>query len=437
MSVQRSGKIVIGGAGLVGGVSRDFAVVRCLENGTLDPTFGTAGTAITDISGAYNEQVYAMVQGPDDSILLGGYYRDDIAMVRYLPEGTLDPSFGNGGKVFTTGSLATDKQINALALLGDGRIIAVGESTGSNNTDVVVARYSSNGQPDSTFGTGGRTYTAIGSGTTPDRANSVAVQTDGKIIAGGTSGTQFLVLRYTTAGLLDPSFGTAGVVTIGFPGATHKGTGLVLQADGKIIITGTVRANARNYFGLVRFDRTGALDPSFGSGGGRLTALSGGHDNAYTVTLQSDGKLLMGGSAGLEGNQSMAAIRYDMSPPLPLPQWRDLHFGTTENAGNAANNFDADGDGLINLLEYAFGQIPTQAGSCAVPEGKFIGGNLVSSFAAPSTVTGITYAAEWSPAMNAESWLPVNNTGNTRFLNFSVAPGGHPKVFLRWRISIP
>lgn len=437
VAVQSSGKIVLGGAGLVKGVNREFAVVRCLKDGTLDPSFGNGGTSTTAISGHYDEQVYAMARHSDDSILLGGYYRDDLAMVRFLPDGTLDSSFGNEGKVFTPDSSVTDKQINALAIMSDGRIVAAGQSAGNNNTDVLVARFLSNGFPDVGFGTAGRTYTAAGPGRTGDVANSVAVLADGKVLAGGTSGGKFLLLRYTSGGVLDSSFGNSGIATIGFPGAEQKGTGLVVQPDGKIILTGTVSANARNYFAAVRFDANGLADSTFGSGGGIVTALTSGSENAYAAALQSDGKLLIAGSGGLEGNQSMAAVRYETMGTQTLAQWRKFHFGNSDNSGTAANDSDADRDGLINLLEYAFGQSPTLASSCAVPEGGIIGGNFVSTFTAPSTVTDITYAAEWSPTITAGSWQPLSDTGSGSVHTFSMPTDGHTELYLRWRITTP
>jgi len=432
---QSSGRIVIGGAGLINGGNRDFTVVGCLANGTLDTSFGTGGTTTTDISDGYNDHVYAMFRHTDDTILLGGYYRDDFAMVRYLPNGALDPGFGAGGKVFTPGSAAADKEIHALAVMSDGRIVAAGQSTGSNNLDVVVARYLSNGTPD-TFGTAGRTYTAVGAGNTSDVANCVAVLPDGKVLVGGTSGGDFMILRYTSGGVLDTGFDTDGIVTIGFPGATQKGTGLVVQSDGRIIITGTVTANARNYFAAVRFTADGALDATFGTGGGIATAITAGTDNAYAALLQPDGKLILAGSGGL-ASQSMAALRYETGGVQTLAQWRMAYFGTSDNAGNAANDFDADRDGLVNLLEYAFGQHPLAGSSRTVPEAMVSGGNLVSTFTSPSTVTGITYAAEWSTSLTTESWQPVGNTGSGSVHTFSVPMSGRSKLYLRWRITAP
>jgi uncharacterized delta-60 repeat protein len=362
VAVQSTGRIVLGGAGLVGGVSRDFAVVRCLENGTLDTSFGSNGVTTTDIAGAYNEQVYAMARHTDDTIVLGGDHRNDFAMVRYLPNGALDTGFGTGGKVFTPGGSNTARQINALAIMSDGRIVVAGKTRNGNDDDVAVARYLSDGTPDGSFGTGGRTYTALEPGDTNDVANCVALQADGKVLAGGTSDTEFLLLRYTLGGILDTTFGTDGIVLLAFGGATQKGTGLAVQSDGKIILTGTVQFGGRDYFAAVRFLADGSLDTTF---------------------------------------------------------------------------FDADKDDLVNLLEYAFGQNPTLPSSRTVPQGQVVGGNFVSTFTAPSTVTGITYAAEWSTSMTAASWQPVSNSGTGNVHTFSVPMSGRAKLFLRWKITAP
>src|SRR5437763_533641 len=128
------------------------------------------------------------------------------------------------------------------------------------------------GLPDPTFGTNGVVTTALGS--SHSYANSLAIQSNGKIIAAGyasysQTGPDFALVRYTANGKLDSTFGSGGVVTTDFGGADH-GAGLVLQGDGKLVVAGvTMPPNGAgpDMVALARYNANGSLDASFGSGG--------------------------------------------------------------------------------------------------------------------------------------------------------------------------
>lgn len=437
IAVQSDGKIIVGGAGLPGGGSRDFAVARCLANGTLDPAFNSGAVLTTDINGGFNDQVWAMAVQTDGKIILAGSHRTNLAMVRYLSTGALDPNFGTGGKVFTAASTATEQQINALTVMADGRIVAAGQSRTGSNTDVLVARFLANGTPDATFAGTGKATAPLGAGNVSDIANAVAVQPDGKVVVVGTTGDDFLLMRFTTGGILDNTFaGGAGAIPLGFTNGTEIGTGVIVQADGNIIVTGSTRISGRDYFAAMRLVPAGnALDPAFGAGGGFATGISTGSDTARTALLQPDGKLLLAGAAGNPAaTRDFGVARFETTAPLTLATWRQQHFGTTANTGDAANDADPDKDGLVNLLEYAFGQNPKQTASRTLPPVQVTGGNLTTTFTAPS-LTGITYAAEWSPTMTAGTWQNITDTGSGPVHTFNVPVAGKTKVYLRWRIT--
>lgn len=428
------GKILVGGSGVVDGASRDFAAMRLLPGGGLDPDYGTGGLVTTDISGGFNEHVHCMAVDSGGRAILAGYHRGNFALVRYTATGALDPSFGTGGKVFSS-TMGPDQQANAIALQSDGKIIIAGHSLTGSNTDFVVARYLENGTPDPDFGGGGKTITPVGLGNISDVANAVAILPGGKILVAGTTNNDYVVLRYTAAGVLDTDFGSGGGFITGFTGATDAGYGLAVQNDGKILVAGTSHINARDYFGMFRFTPEGGLDGSFINGGGTLTPITTGSDSARAIALQSDGKILLAGYGGALDDKDFAVARFESAVSLTLPAWRQFHFGTTANSGNAANDFDFDKDGLVNLLEYAFGQDPTKASSRTVPSGEVIGGNFVSTFTAPSGTTGITYAAEWSPTMAAGTWTPLTDTGNGSVHTFSVPMSGRTKLYVRWKVT--
>ncbi len=119
-----------------------------------------------------------------------------------------------------------------------------------------------------------------------------------------------------------------------------------------------------------------------------------------------------------------------------LQAWRQSWFGTGENSGMAANLFDFDRDGLVNLLEYAFGLVPTSGSSCQTPQGQWIGGNFVISFAPPAGVAAVVvYGAEWSATMASGDWHAITDTG-TGGQHVFIAPGSPGgKMFVRLTVS--
>src|SRR5262249_53663986 len=137
-------------------------------------------------------------------------------------------------------------EINGIALQSDGTILAVGRS----GTDVALARYMPDGSLDATFGSGGRVVTNLGS---TDVARAVAVQSDGKIVIAGASGGDFALVRYTTDGSLDTSFGAGGTVLTDFGGGTDLARGLVLQPDGKIVAVGRTQLGSTVQFAVARY----------------------------------------------------------------------------------------------------------------------------------------------------------------------------------------
>lgn len=303
VALQADGKIVAaGGSGL--SVVDDpplsqFILVRYNSNGSLDSTFDQDGKVITPIG--VSSTANAMAIQPDNKILAAGIthpsegYNPQFALVRYRSNGSLDPNFGNGGKVTTDFSSGTDSA-QGVAILANGDIVAVGTS----NDDFALARYRSNGSLNPNFGNGGKVTTDFNNGT--DSAHGVAIQADGKIVVAGTSNDDFALARYDSdEGSLDPTFGNGGKVTTDFNNGTDSARGVAIQADGKIVVAGT----SNNDFALARYDSEGNLDASFGNGGKVITPLKG-IDTAYAVGLQSDRRIVAAG----ESNGDFALVRY-------------------------------------------------------------------------------------------------------------------------------
>jgi uncharacterized delta-60 repeat protein len=274
--------------------------------------------------------------------------------VRYLlSAGQLDPTFGSGGQVIT--SLSGFDRVEGIRILGDGNIIAAGESVvGPGFGAFSLAHYRPDGSLDSTFGVNGAVTNSLGAGA---RVRRVAFQPDGKVLAvgDGLSGAFHPTLfRFNADGTVDPSFGIGGQVTSLFgPSATPNG--LAVQADGKIIEVGVVNNEANHTlvdFAVARRNLDGSLDSSFGTGGVVLTDIASNvfetaDDFPTTVALQCDGKIVVAGESGRSLSFS-AIVRYNTDGTL------DSGFGAggkvTFELGSSAQSqaihsigFQADG----------------------------------------------------------------------------------------------
>ena len=306
VALQPDGKIVTAGMRYNGGSSNfyDFAISRFNANGSPDTTFGSNGTVFTDVSGQ-SDKAHAVLIQPDGKILVGGTGGDGphffFVLARYNPNGTLDTTFGNGGKIITDPSPnGAYNEIWDLALQPDGRILAGGDITIGNDTEFAVARYNPNGSLDTYFGSNGIATSNPTTGTS-DRAYSVLVQPDGRIVlvggsAGGNSVAHFALSRFTSWGSIDYSFGASGTVLTDLPGTYEQAFDAALQPDGKIVAVGqTSPTGAPVYnFALARYNPDGSLDSSFGSSG-FVTTDCGGNDQAEGVALTPDGRIVVVG----------------------------------------------------------------------------------------------------------------------------------------------
>ncbi len=312
VAIQNDGKIIVAGQSY-NATNIDFALVRCKTDGTLDSTFGTNGKLTTDF-GNSNDVANSVVIQNDGKIVAAGYTNggtyDDFAIIRYNSNGTLDASFGSGGKVITD-NLGFNDRAFSVVLQSDGKIV-VGGFSGS--SDFFLTRYHTDGTLDSSFGTGGKVSTDFGNG---DNGNALAIQSDGKIVLAGVvyngSYNIFGVARYNSDGSLDNTFGTGGKTTTDF-GTYCEGRSVVIQSDGKIIVGGSRNdANAQPDFALARYNNDGTLDLSFGSGGKVSNAIESTDDSGYSVLLQSDGKILLSGSTFMNSTlaDGFAIARYN------------------------------------------------------------------------------------------------------------------------------
>jgi len=323
VAVQGDGKVLVAGRARTSSTTgNDFALLRFNPDGTPDSTFGAGGLVTTDL-GSTSDSANAIVIQPDGKILLAGETRrsstlSDFALMRYNPDGTLDTSFGTGGsgKVITDFSLGTD-QAKSVALAADGRIVVAGFATVSGRTRVALARYTSAGVLDTSFGSGGKVSTLFIPGTA--RANSIALLSDGSILVAGnvldfsTSAQDWVAMRYSVNGVLDSGFGAGGWARIDMGGDLETASSLLVQSDGRIILAGdnSDSVSGTSDFALARLLSDGMIDSSFGDSGRVLADFAGEFDQATSATLQADGKIVVAGLAGINGTSCFGVRRFD------------------------------------------------------------------------------------------------------------------------------
>ena len=303
-------------------VSRSFLAVLAAvvagpalaQPGALDPAFGTNGVAAVSVRST-GSAARVLVR-PDGRIVLAGTAGDaavsDVALVGLTASGAPDPAFGASG--VATADLAGADLVTAAALQRDGKIVTVGRGDG---VGFVVARFLASGALDASFG-GGDGWLATAVGTVLDEATAVAVDPEGRVVVAGYtardagwSDVDWVVARYLADGTPDAAFGTAGVVTVDVAGGPDLAFGLAIQPDGRLVVAGSAitAGGAREPFAAARLTASGALDPTFGTGGVALVDVSGA-SHAYTlgVALKADGRVVLAGTVWDSGDDPGLAV---------------------------------------------------------------------------------------------------------------------------------
>lgn len=341
-----------------------------------------------------------------------------------------DPSFGTQGVVQRTTPPDPAPEIPLdIALQADGKILVSGLTT-ANASAVLVARYGTDGSPDTTFGTGG--IATVTPATGSSGAGQILVQSDGKILGTGyvidsTSQIHPYLFRLGTDGTLDSSFGTAGFAASPTTGAFFHN--LLLRPSGAIVAMGGVNPQGLDI--VAQYDSTGALDGTFGTGGFVTTALAGGND-LLTAVLQPDGMIVASGGSGYRDDAGtyrsvVQLVRYTTTGAL------DPAFGT---AGITAP-LDLGGGSyyVIGLARQSTGAIVAALYSSGMPTPSFYlvrftsTGQLDASFgtngvalatfpAAPTTALSITALAGDALLVTGEA-TGVSDAGSNRGLGLA------------------
>lgn len=318
-AVQPDGGII------VGGVIRnaqdpdpEFAVARLLPDGTLDPAFGGGdGVVAVGFGERTTEEVNALAMQGANIVAVGRAYSrgtSGIALARFLPDGTLDPAFGEGdGK--TIKGVGGWPDVRDLAVLPDNRLMVAGGASfysGSDSeNDIFLTRFMPDGASDGRFGGGdGQVRTGYAKGTY-EFATSLTVKGDRAVVAGATyaaakdSPARFVLFAYADDGKLAKSFGGGdGKLKTVFGVGDAVARDLVFtQGDGKLLVVGEQNKFLKGHrgisFALSRYKTDGTLDKSFGGGDGKLTTdvSPGTEDYAAAVDIDEDGRAVVGGAA--------------------------------------------------------------------------------------------------------------------------------------------
>lgn len=243
VAIQSDGKIVVVGETILcpstGGTNTDFAIARYNTDGRLDESFDTDGKVTTDFDSKGETANAVALQSGGKIVVAGlrGDVVDDTILARYNEDGSLDDSFGSGGKV----TLIDENVSGNMVLQSDDKIVLTG-GIASEPNDFLVTRLTSSGDPDLDFGNGGRTTFDFGGEF--NLQTTLALQTDGKIVVAGEGlGSNgfgdFLLVRYNIDGTPDTSFGSNGKLTIDIVGGNDLPTCMAVQPDGKIIVGGS------------------------------------------------------------------------------------------------------------------------------------------------------------------------------------------------------
>ena len=321
--VQNDGTIVVGGISMNSTNGTRFTIARLLENGMPDISFSSDGEVIDDF-GAIESSISAMVVQNDGKLLVAGFAGQpgnrDFIVVRYNVDGTRDNSFSDDGFLLpgvNAGEAYPFAEAKSMALLPDGKIMVAGSC--ASPQQYAAVRINPNGSMDNSFDGDGilKDHKAGGQSV----YNASAVQPDGRLVTAGQASVSnqgqmtVIVARYNTDGSFDRNFSGDGKVLIDFPYSSANAHALAIQQDGKIVVAGTAYNGSTTDFMVLRLTRDGSLDKTFGSNGVQMTDF-GGYEEAYSLAIQPDGKILLAGEANDSRESVFALARYNTDGTL-------------------------------------------------------------------------------------------------------------------------
>jgi len=308
------------------GSNYDVAVARFLSNGDLDASFGNGGKVTAAVFAAFDEAKGVAIDAAGRIVVAGttnNGVHDQVAVLRFNPDGTLDGTFDGDGKATVTFLGTNNCYGQDVAIDSQGRIVIGATVFGGASIDYGAARFLSDGTPDAGFNGGtGKIITALTGGN--DFVYGVAVDAQDRVVlagAAGVNGFDVGFVRYTAAGAVDMSFGVLGGRIVAFGSGADYAYDVAVAADGTIVAAGPTANGAVNDFGVVRLTADGTPDPAFDTDGQVRTPF-GADTFATAVHVRPDGKVIVGGRVGVGAARDFAAAQYNTDGSL------DTSFGT-------------------------------------------------------------------------------------------------------------
>ncbi len=338
---------------------------QAIPAGRLDMTFGSGGK-VADFP--FSFQANGIAAQTDGKIVIVGTDGEDFIVIRLNVDGSLDQSFGDGGRVVTD-FLEGEDTARSVVIQADGKIAVAGTAKRliGARPNFALARYDTNGAPDTSFSDDGKTLIEFGT----SEGFALAVQPDGKLLVAGyefsfITRTQynFAVARTNSDGTLDTTFDGDGKVSTDFLTRNDIAYDIALQPDGKIIVAGTkdIAEGATQDFAVARYNANGSLDTSFGNGGKVTTDFFSNLDDAKAVAVQTDGKIVVGGSAVTATNTSFALARYQSNGALDT---------TFDGDGKVVTDFGGFSNAISDIVIQSSGKIIAVGSAINKSEGGF------------------------------------------------------------------
>lgn len=346
ITVQNDGKIVVGGSTKTGTGSTPslFFLIRYDTDGTLDRSFGTNGKVTTEITNSYGDDICHSVSiFNNGKIIAVGTSNGKLAIAYYNTDGSLDTSVNNtgnnSGKVYD--ALLNGKW-HASAIYNDRKFIVAGYTMVSSNFIFTVARYNNDRTLDRTFGTG---LVTTNFGGTKEFANSIVVQKDGKIIVAGrgkiNNNYNFILARYNDDGLLDTTFGTAGIIiTAVVNNINSKCNSIALQSDSSIIAGGIVDDGVDYKFALVKYTKNGNIATGFGTNGIIITSIYSGTNTIQcsSIGIQDNNHIIVGGTSYNGSDRDFILVSYNQHGAINSSFGTNGKLITTINSDEEIND---------------------------------------------------------------------------------------------------
>jgi uncharacterized delta-60 repeat protein len=380
-----------------------------LSTGTPDAAFAGDGTSSVQI-GTGEGTAQAIAIQADNKLVVAGWSDSgggnfDFTLLRLNSDGGLDNTFSGDGRQIV--SLASIDQAYDVALQADAKIVVVGSSQTGDNADFMVMRFTADGSLDPSFSGDGRLAQTLSA--VSDTASAVAIQTDGRILVAGTSGSNYAIARFDSQGNPDPAFDAEGFYTGSFGNNTSSASAMALQEDGKIIVAGYGWSGSSWDFGIARHTATGALDTSFSSDGKLFISLDTGStllETVNAIAIQPDDKILLAGYTLGSGSGTRNGVLIRLNADGTL----DTGFG--------------GGDGIVTLssgIWCDFNSVMLQADGKIIAAGNNLDGlgkALIARFNADGSLD-TTFA-------DGGVLATLFSTGTSAIFDLAFAPNGQP-----------